>query len=193
MPIVPNLISLVDRVTDFIGNLVAPLTFAMMLLTCVVVVARYSFNLGLTPLVETVIYLHGLVFMLGIPYALKEQAHVRVDIIYSRLSVRSRALVDLFGTVFFLLPLCSFLIWSSIDYVNLSWNMREGSAEPGGLPGVYLLKTLIPLMAVLLLLQGLTEFLRALLSALSSSAINSPFPPAIAGSTDHPISESEHS
>jgi len=84
-------IALTDKTTSLIGNLVAPLSFIMMLLTCVVVVARYSFNLGLTPLVETVIYLHGIVFMLGIPYALKEQSHVRVDIIYSRLDMRFRS------------------------------------------------------------------------------------------------------
>jgi len=164
-------IALTDKTTSLIGNLVAPLSFIMMLLTCVVVVARYSFNLGLTPLVETVIYLHGIVFMLGIPYALKEQSHVRVDIIYSRLDMRFRALIDLLGTLIFLLPLSLFLIWSSLDYVNLSWNMQEGSAEPGGLPGVYLLKPLIPLMAALLLLQGLSEFSRALLVILKPTNI----------------------
>jgi len=161
-----NLVSITDKLTSFVGNLVAPLSFMMMLLTCVVVIARYSFNLGLIPLVETVIYLHGIVFMLGIPYALKEQAHVRVDIIYSRLDPRARAFIDLFGTLVFLLPVSLFLIWSSLDYVSLSWSMKEGSAEPGGLPGVYLLKSLIPLMAGLLLLQGLAEFLRALLTVL---------------------------
>jgi len=108
---------------------------------------------------------------LGIPYALKEQSHVRVDIIYSRLDMRFRALIDLLGTLIFLLPLSLFLIWSSLDYVNLSWNMQEGSAEPGGLPGVYLLKTLIPLMAALLLLQGLSEFSRALLVILKPTII----------------------
>ncbi len=166
-----TLIALTDKITGFIGNLVAPMSFMMMLLTCIVVIARYFFNLGLIPLVETVIYLHGIVFMLGIPYALKEQSHVRVDIIYSRLSTRHRALIDLLGTVIFLLPLGLFLIWSSLDYVNLSWSMQEGSPEPGGLPGVYLLKTLIPVMAGLLLLQGLSEFLRALLEVLKPTAV----------------------
>ncbi len=158
-----------DKIASLVGNLVAPLSFIMMLLTCVVVVARYYFNLGLTPLVETVIYLHGIVFMLGIPYALKEQSHVRVDIIYSRLNIKFRALIDLLGTLIFLLPLSLFLIWSSLDYVILSWNMQEGSAEPGGLPGVYLLKTLIPLMAALLLLQGSSEFARALLALIKAT------------------------
>jgi len=158
-----RLIRLSDNLADIIGNLVAPMSFLMMLLTCVVVIARYSFNLGLIAVAETVIYLHGIIFMLGIPYALKEQAHVRVDIIYSRLAPRARAFIDLLGTVLFLLPVSLFLIWSSIDYVNLSWSMKEASPEPGGLAGVYLLKSLIPVMACLLLVQGATEFLRALL------------------------------
>lgn len=165
-----RLITISDKTADFIGNLVAPLSFLMVLLTCIVVIARYYFNLGLTPVVEAVIYLHGIVFMLGIPYALKEQAHVRVDIIYSRLRPKSRAVIDMLGTAIFLLPVSFFLIWSSIDYVSLSWRMNETSVEPGGLPWVYLLKTLIPIMACLLLVQGLTEFLRSLLVIRNGSA-----------------------
>jgi TRAP-type mannitol/chloroaromatic compound transport system permease small subunit len=165
-----RLITISDRTADLIGNLVAPLTFLMGLLTCIVVIARYSFNMGLIPVVEAVIYLHGIVFMLGIPYALKEQAHVRVDIIYSRLKPKSRAFIDLLGTTIFLLPVSLFLIWSSIDYVSLSWRMNETSFEPGGLPWVYLLKTLIPVMACLLLVQGLTEFLRSLQIILHDAA-----------------------
>lgn len=159
-----DLVRFLDKLADRIGTLIAPLALGMMLLTCVVVGARYVFKTGATPIQESVIYLHGLVFMLGISYTLKAQGHVRVDILYHRFSERQRALVDLFGTVFFLLPVCGFIFWSSLDYVSLSWQMHEASAAPDGLPGIYLLKTLIPVMAVLLAIQGLAEILRNLVT-----------------------------
>ncbi|HIG42159.1 MAG TPA: TRAP transporter small permease subunit [Gammaproteobacteria bacterium] len=134
----------------------------MMLLTCIVVAARYLFNVGATSIQETVIYLHGIVFMLGIAYTLRQSGHVSVDIVYQRLSLKTRAVVNLFGTLVFLFPVAIFLIWTSLDYVSFSWSLKEGSPEPGGLPFVYLLKTLIPVMAILLLLQGIAELLRNL-------------------------------
>ena len=154
--------SWLDAVATVTGNLIAPLALVMTLFTCAVVTARYLFQTGAVPLQETVIYLHGMVFMLGISYTPKEGAHVRVDILYQRFSPRGRAIVNLLGHWFFLLPFCAFVFWSSLDYVALSLSMREGSAEPGGLPGVYLLKMLIPAMAVLLSLQAMSEILKCL-------------------------------
>lgn len=155
-----RIVGILDSLADKTGNVIAPLTLAMMLATCVVVVSRYVFRTGAIPLQESVIYMHGIVFMMGIAYTLKEQGHVRVDILYQKFSTRIRAVIDLAGTLVFLLPVCIFIFWTSLDYVELSWSMGEGSAEPGGLPGVYLLKTLIPIMAILLIVQGIAEALR---------------------------------
>ena len=149
-----------DRFSNQLGKAIAWLCFAMMILTCLVVLMRYAFNISLAAMQETVVYLHGMVFMLGIAYTLKEQGHVRVDIFYSHFSRKRKALVDLLGTLIFLLPFSSFIFLTSIDYVGFSWSMRESSSEPGGLPGIYLLKTLIPLMSGLLILQGLAELIR---------------------------------
>lgn len=132
----------------------------MMLLTFGVVIARYVFNVGAIPVQEFIIYLHGTVFMLGIAYTLRHSGHVRVDILYQRLSRRGQTFVDLFGTIFFLFPVALFILWSSLDFVAFSWSLKETSAEPGGLPFVYILKTLIPIMAILLLIQGLAELLK---------------------------------
>ena len=101
--------------------------------------------------------------MLGIAFTLKEKEHVRVDVLYERFNERTRALVDMLGAILFLLPVNAFIFWISLDYVNFSWSLSESSAQPGGLPGVFLLKTLIPVMAGLVTLQGLAEFLKALL------------------------------
>ena len=110
---------------------------------------------------ESVMYMHGCVFMLGIAFTLKEKAHVRVDVLYERYSDQVRALIDMLGTILFLIPVNAFIFWISLEYVNFSWSLSESSAQPGGLPAVYLLKTLIPVMAGLVTLQGIAEFLKA--------------------------------
>ncbi len=156
-----TLIRILDRTGDLLGSTVAWFTLLMMFVTCAIVIGRYGFNLGSIGLQESVMYLHGLVFMTGISWTLRHQGHVRVDIFYERFSPRTRAAVDLAGTVFFLFPFGLFLLLGSLDYVAFSFSLREGSAQPGGLPGVYLLKSLIPLMAFLLLLQGVSEACKA--------------------------------
>jgi TRAP-type mannitol/chloroaromatic compound transport system permease small subunit len=134
----------------------------MVLATVTVVVLRYAFDRGAIVLQESVMYMHGLAFMLGIPYALKADAHVRVDLVYGRLGPRARAAVNLAGHLLFLFPVSITIILFSYGYVASSWRILERSAEVGGIPGVFLLKTLIPLMAGLLLLQGVAEVGRAL-------------------------------
>lgn len=166
-----KLVRIIDKISELTGTSVAWLTFVMMLVTCVVVVARYVFDVGSIALQETVIYLHGIVFMLGIAYTLKNRGHVRVDIFYQKFSPRTRAGIDLAGTLLFLFPLAGFILWSSLDYVYFSWSIRETSPEPGGLPAVYFLKTLIPLMAVMLALQGLAEAIRCLLVILGKEQV----------------------
>jgi TRAP-type mannitol/chloroaromatic compound transport system permease small subunit len=99
--------------------------------------------------------------MLGAAYALQRDGHVRVDIFYRRRSERGRALTDLLGTLLLLLPTCVFILWSGWGYVADSWAVREASREAGGLPGVFLYKTLILLMPALLLVQGASMVLRA--------------------------------
>jgi TRAP-type mannitol/chloroaromatic compound transport system permease small subunit len=158
---VNTLARILDGITDLTGRTVAWLTLAMVGVTCAVVVIRYVFDAGTIALQESVIYMHALVIMLGIPYALRHGAHVRVDIVYQRLSERARAVIDLVGAVFFLLPFCGFVIVSSLDYVQFTWSLQESSAEPGGLPGVFLVKTLIPVMAAALGLQGIAEIARS--------------------------------
>jgi len=162
--IITRLVRYLDSINELIGASVAWLTLAMMVITCLIVVSRYIFNLGSIALQETVMYMHGMVFMLGIGYTLKHQGHVRVDIFYDKFSPRNKAFVDLFGTLIFLLPIGIFILFTSYNYVSFSWSLAESSAQPGGLPGVYLLKTLIPMMAFLLILQGLAEIGRAIMT-----------------------------
>ena len=115
---------------------------------------RYGFDFGLIALQESVIYLHAFVFMLAIAYTYKHDAHVRVDVFYTHYSSKTKAWVDILGTIFLLLPFCLYLSYSSWQYAQNSWLLLESSSEAGGLPLVFILKTLIPVMPVLLALQG---------------------------------------
>lgn len=152
-----------DAIAELTGRAVSWLTLAMVLVTLAVVTLRYLFDIGSIALQESITYLHAVVFMLGAAYTLKHDDHVRVDIFYQQRSVKVRAWINLIGTVLLLIPVCLFIFVSSLDYVTAAWSIREGSREAGGLDGVYLLKTIIPLMACLLLLQGCALALRSLL------------------------------
>ena len=146
----------IDALNERVGQIAAWLVLAMVFITFLVVVLRYEFNFGRIALQESTTYLHAFVFMLAGAYTLKYNEHVRVDIFYQNMSMRNKAKVDLFGTLFLLLPFAGFIIWVSFDYVMNSWKVLEGSREAGGLPFVYILKTLIPLMACFLFLQAIS-------------------------------------
>jgi len=154
-------VTVVDRFTD-LGKLISWFTLLMVLLTFIIVVLRYGFNLGWIAMQESILYFHGFVFMLGAAYTLKNNGHVRVDIFYQKFSIRKKAFVDLFGTLFLLLPVCIFIFVISFDYVALSWQILEKSSEAGGLPFVYVSKSLLLLLAVSLSLQGMAEIARSL-------------------------------
>lgn len=109
---------------------------------------------------ESVMYLHAMVFLLGSAHALKSNEHVRVDIFYRGFSAQRKAWVDIFGSVFLLLPVNIFILVISWQYVASSWSMFEGSQEAGGLPLVFILKSLILLFALTMTLQGIAEIIR---------------------------------
>ncbi|PCI19185.1 MAG: hypothetical protein COB62_05855 [Piscirickettsiaceae bacterium] len=133
-----------------------------------IVVLRYGFNIGSIAVQESITYMHGLVFMLAIAHTLKVDGHVRVDILYQRWGVKGQAVVNLLGSLFLLLPVCAFIIIISWEYVTASWSFFEGSREAGGIDAVFLLKSLIPLMGLLLFLQGMSEALKSFCTLMSN-------------------------
>ena len=156
-----RLANLIDRIVCGLGRAVAWLCLAMVVMTVIVVVLRYFFDSGWIWMQESVTWMHGLVFMLAAAYTLSMDEHVRVDIFYSRLSPRGRAIVDTAGVVVLLLPTCLWIAISALDYVATSWSVRETSPEAGGLPGLYLLKTVIVVTPILLALEGIGFATRA--------------------------------
>lgn len=156
-----------DHFTRLCFLIVSAFTLLMVLLTFLIVVLRYGFDLGWIAMQESVMYLHALVFTVGIAYTWRTDGHVRVDVFYRRWSARRQALVNLIGNIVLLFPVCVAIIAISWPYVSESWRLLEQSQEAGGLPLVFLLKSLIPLFAGLLLLQGVADSLRLTLSLMN--------------------------
>ncbi|TBR41952.1 TRAP transporter small permease subunit [Marinomonas agarivorans] len=162
-----------NTISNITGRSIAWLTLVMMVITCLIVVLRYGFQYGSIALQESVVYLHALVFMLGAAYTMSKDEHVRVDVFYRNFSAKRKAWVNLVGSLIFLLPVTLYTFYLSMDYVAVSWRVMETSPEPGGLPFVYLLKTLIPIMMISLLLQGLADVVSNLAVILNLSTTES--------------------
>lgn len=156
MTYLAGFVRMIDGLNDRIGRGVAWLTLAMVLVTFLVVVLRYVFSLGWVWMQESYVWLHGIVFMVGAGYTLLHGGHVRVDVIYRGASVRYKAWVDLFGSLLLLLPMILVVFVHSWDYVLISWIKLEESREAGGMPALYLLKTVIWIFCILVGLQGLS-------------------------------------
>ncbi|MEQ8745655.1 TRAP transporter small permease subunit [Pyruvatibacter sp.] len=151
-----KLISLIDALNERIGRTVAWLALIMVLVQFIIVVQRYVFGIGSIWMQESIVYMHGFLFMLAAGYTLLHNGHVRVDVFYRQATPHRKALTDLCGTVFFLMPVCVAIIWLAWPYVSNSWAIFEGSKETSGIHGVFLLKSVIIVFAVLMILQGVS-------------------------------------
>jgi len=152
-----------DFFSEMTGRFCSWFVALMALITCVVVVMRYGLDLGSVLLQDVVLYLHGALFLLGSSFALKRNAHVRVDIFYREFSEKKKAFVDLVGHCLFLQPVCWVIFLFSWGYVELSWRIMEVSAEPDGLPFVYLQKSLLIALCLFVALQSFSEILKSIL------------------------------
>lgn len=157
-----SFVSALQAFTTFIGKACRWLSLAMVIVTFLVVLLRYVFDYSSIAMQEVVMYLHASLFMLGAAYTWQQQGHVRVDVLYHNWPVALQQRIDLLGTIFLLLPTCLFLIYISWDYVMIAWANGEKSHEAGGLPLVYLLKSLILVLPILLLIQAVTNVLASL-------------------------------
>jgi TRAP-type mannitol/chloroaromatic compound transport system permease small subunit len=153
----------VDKLSEITGKAFSWLVVIMALTMFSVVVLRYGFDLGWIAMQESVTFMHAIFFLIGITYTQKHHGHVRVDIFYQNFSPKAQAIVDLVGTLFLLIPVCILIFWVSLDYVTFSWEISEKSNQTGGLPGVFIIKTFMLIMPVLLALQGLAQSIKALL------------------------------
>ncbi|MEQ8711189.1 MAG: TRAP transporter small permease subunit [Rhodospirillales bacterium] len=163
MQALASLSALINRLNNTVGKWIAWLALAMVLIQFAVVVMRYIFGLGSIMMQESIIYMHAILFMVGAGYTLLHEGHVRVDIFYREASPRTKAIVDLAGSLFFLIPV-ALLIWIySWQYVISSWEVLEGSKETSGIQGVFLLKTVILIFCGLIIAQGISMIIASVL------------------------------
>lgn len=157
-----QIIKYINHFTEKTGQWVSSISLLLVLLIALDVILRYVFSWSSSTNQELEWHLFATLFLLGSAYALKHDKHVRVDVFYSRFSDQKKAWVNLIGTLLFLIPFCIVIIKTSIPFAVDAWNISESSPEPGGLPHRFLVKSTIPIGALLLLIQAFSEGLNSL-------------------------------
>ncbi len=162
MKILKHYIKIVDYVNEKIGYFMSWLTALMVVVVCYDVFTRYLLGKSHVAVQELEWHLFAVIFLIGAAYTLKHDKHVRVDIIYARLSPKARAWINFTGYIIFLIPFTILVIWASKNFVYFSFTIKETSPDPGGLPARYILKACIPVGSFLLLLQALSLTFKSL-------------------------------
>jgi TRAP-type mannitol/chloroaromatic compound transport system permease small subunit len=148
-------VRLVDGLNRMIARAAAWLMLATVLICAGVALGRYLLGFGRIWLQELYVVCFAVGFMLTAAYAYAQDDHIRIEIFHQRMSPRAKAWIEILGCLLFLLPWLAVVAWSSLPFVRLSWLVREPSSQPGGLPGIYLVKSVLPLFAGLMALQAL--------------------------------------
>jgi TRAP-type mannitol/chloroaromatic compound transport system permease small subunit len=161
----------IDRSNEAVGRMVSWVSLLLVLVVFVDVVMRYLFRISFVFTQELEWHLFAFIFLIGAGYTLLHDGHVRVDIIYQRLSARGRAWINLIGVIFFLIPGCYLVIVTSWKFVGNSFSMLEGSPDPGGIPYRFIVKGTMTVGYALLLLQGISMGLHALLQILGVETV----------------------
>ena len=155
--------AIICAINAFVGTVVSWLSVGIVLVCFTVVVQRYVFAVSHVWMQDLYIWLNGAMFTAVAGYALLRDNHVRVDIFYRPASPQKKAVIDLVGVLVFLFP-SMWVVWTyAWPFVQRSWSYGEGSANVGGMPGLYVLKTFILVFAALIALQGLAMILRSIL------------------------------
>lgn len=158
-----SLARMIDNFSEMVGKYVSWLALAMVIIQFAVVLARYVYGVGSIAVQESIIYCHALLFLLGAAYTLLHGGHVRVDIFYAGASNKSKAIIDLLGSIVFLIPVCLAILFLSWNYVGSSWAILEVSRESSGIPFIYGLKTIILVFCVMMIMQGFSTILHSIL------------------------------
>ena len=149
-----------EKSNKVIGEYISWFIIFMVIIQLIIVMARYIFGIGFLKLQELLIYLHGLSFTLAAGYTLLNDEHVRVDLIYRASSNMYKSIINILGSLFFLIPFCLITYSTSLPYVKRSWKIFEGSPETSGLNAVFLLKTALIIFPLLLLIQAVSIIYR---------------------------------
>ena len=168
MPLVKTIIQLIDLINEWAGRSVSWLLVIMVLNVFFVVVLRYIFSYGAIWMQELYVWNHSIVFLLGAGYTLLHKGHVRIDLIYRTASLKYKSIIDIIGSIVFAIPVIYCIFIKSLPMVQRSWGVLEKSAEAGGLPGLFLFKSVLLVFCILFGLQ----FISLALKSISSLIIN---------------------
>ena len=149
-----------DKLSDIFGKLATVLMLLLLLNVFYDVVARYFFKSSSIGLQEMEWHLFASIFLIGIAYTVKEEGHVRVDVLYEKFSEKHKAWINILGCVFFLLPFAALIIWFGKDFAYESYDLGEKSGDPGGLTHRWIIKSMIPISAFMLILSSLGFLLK---------------------------------
>lgn len=149
-----------NKINDITAQIVSWFTLAMVVLLALNILSGWLFKFNSILVTELITWMHSAIFLLATAYTLNKDEHVRVDIFYRKMSVKKKAIVDLLGTVFFLIPISLFILWSSWSYIILSWRLNEQSPEAGGMPAIFILKSLLIIMPVLLIFESFNQLIK---------------------------------
>lgn len=152
--------AMIDQINTTTAHMLRWLALFMVLTQFAIVLGRYIFGVNSIAVQESVLYLHATLFMLGAGYTLLVDKHVRVDVFYAKATPQTRRRIDVFGHLFLLLPSMLALLYWSWPSVRNAWAIFEGPLSVGGIKGVFLLKTLIPLFCILMILQSVSSLVR---------------------------------
>ena len=152
--------NIVQRISILLEHLIKNFFYIMFGLVIINILLRYIFNINFIFLQELVMYLHAFIFLFGVSICLRDDSHVRIDVVTNKLRKKNKIIIDLIGYIILVIPFCFFVIYESTTMISQSWSMLEGSSEPGGLPIVYILKSSIYIFSLLLLIQTIGKISR---------------------------------
>ena len=144
-----------DKLNKFMGFILSIIMILLIANVFYDVVSRYFFNGGSIAMQEMEWHLFGVMILFGMSYALRGEAHVRVDFLYNRFSLKTKALINIIGTLLFIIPLSIFIIYGSYDFVMDSYTTNEISEDPGGLTHRWIIKAMIPTSFIYLIITAI--------------------------------------
>jgi TRAP-type mannitol/chloroaromatic compound transport system permease small subunit len=147
--------------SDLLGKISATLFIVLLFNVFYDVITRYAFNDVSIGMQELEWHLYAAIFLLGVPYALRNEGHVRVDVIYERLSPRQQAWIDIIGTLLFLLPFSLLVGWYGVGFAEEAYKLGETSGDPGGLPYRWVIKAVIPFAFFSIAISGIGLILKS--------------------------------
>ena len=163
MTSIKQVVIICDRINEWIGSfIVAPAVFLFILIIFSNVIMRYVFNTSFVFMAELEWHVFAFIFLMGAGFTLLHDGHVRVDIFYSNMDRKKQAYINFFGVLLFLLPSCYFVLTTTIPWVIVSYKVGEISIDPGGIPARFLLKAILPMGYFLMLIQGVSLFIKSL-------------------------------